>query len=98
MAIVQDKVALELAGRIVDSINVLMDAFDEMERVQEQMEGAGITLAAFDEVISQNGDVQHASGAVYDGVLAQIATIVNYLKATTVSGKTLWNWWQSVRK
>ena len=99
MAIVQDKIAVEICKDIVASVTAMLNAFDALEAAKEQMDGIPISLPAFDAVIGENGDVQHATGQIYEGVLDVIITpLVTYLKATSVSGKTMWNWLQSVRK
>jgi len=99
MAIVQDKIAIAICQDIVTNVTALLATFDNLEAAKEQMDGVPISLPAFDAVIAENGDVQHATGAVYEGVLNIIITpLVAYLKATSASGKTYWNWLQSVRK
>lgn len=99
MAIVQDKIAVEICRDVVENASALLDALDGLEAVKEQMDGIPLSLPAFAAVIAENGDVQHATGTIYEGVLNVIITpLVTYLKATSANGKTYWNWLQSVRK
>ena len=99
MAIVLDKIAVEICKGVVVGVSAMLNAFDDLEAAKEQMDGISISLPDFDAVIGENGNVQHATGEVYEGVLNLIvAPLVAYLKATSVSGKTYWNWLQSVRK
>jgi len=99
MAIVQDKIAVEICKDIVASVTAMLNAFDALEAAKEQTDGIPISLPAFDAVIGENGDVQHATGQIYEGVLEMIVVpLVTYLKATEYAGKSFWNWLQSVRK
>ena len=99
MEIKQDAIATSICKNIVTNVTALLGAFDSMEAAKEQMDGIPISLPTFNAAITTNGDTQHATGEIYEGVLNLIITpLVAYLKATSVSGKTYWNWLQSVRK
>jgi len=96
---IQDAVVIAACAKIVENVTGLLAAFDNLEAVTEHIDGAEIDLTLFADVIAENGDTQHADAAVYGGVLEQIIDpLVAYLKVTEASGKTFWNWLQTVRK
>ena len=99
MTVKQDAVVIDVVTKIVESVTALLNGFDNLEAAKEQLDGAGIDLLDWDENIGENGNTQHASAEVYDGVLEMIVVpLVAYLKATEYAGKSFWNWLQSVRK
>jgi len=96
---IQDKVVIDACAQIVENVTALLTAFDNLEAVKEHIDGAEIDLSLFADVLAENGDTQHADAAIYEGVLEQIIDpLVEYLKVTEASGKTFWNWLQTVRK
>ena len=99
MTVKQDAVVIAVTTKIVESVTALLSSFDNLEAAKEQLDGAGIDLLDWNDLIGENGNTQHASAEVYAGVLEMIVVpLVAYLKATEYAGKSFWNWLQSVRK
>jgi hypothetical protein len=93
------KTVIAAAQTIAAQSTAILGALDDLEAVNEQLAAIPITLSEEGDIISENGDVQHADAIAYHTLNGSVyPALVAWLKATQVNGKTYWNWMQSVRK
>jgi hypothetical protein len=93
------KTIITAAQTIAAQSTTILDGLDDLEAVNEQLAAIPITLSEHDDIISENGDTQHADAIAYHTLNGSVyPALVAYLKATSVNGKTYWNWMQAVRK
>lgn len=93
MAINQTEITLEMCSELVQAVNQFMDALDKIEMLQEQLEGAGIDLTAYEEELNANGGTKHCSPSTYKNILTEFAPhVVSDLKIYYSGSPTEQGW------